>query len=149
MSGFDLLQKVVIFHDLTLPEINQVGRICKEETFPGESVIVEEGAPGRAVYILKSGNVKVQKVGSKRTRTLVELSTGEHFGEMALLDDSKTSARVVADGEVHCLVLYRTDFLQLVGSNDKLAAKVYRSFAKTLADRLRKTTYELTIAKTD
>jgi CRP-like cAMP-binding protein len=58
---------------------------------------------------------------------------------MSLLDDVLTSARVTAVKPARLLRLPRARFEQLIGSDDKLAVKIYRSFCRQLSDRLRKT----------
>ena len=38
---------------------------------------------------------------------------GDYFGELALLSDNKRAANVVAESEVTCLLISRTDFQKL------------------------------------
>jgi CRP-like cAMP-binding protein len=66
------------------------------------------------------------------------LGAGELFGEMSLVDDLFTSARVEAESDVELIVLPRGQFEQLMASDLALAVKVYRAFCRTLSDRLRR-----------
>ncbi len=68
------------------------------------------------------------------------LKDGDLFGEMSLIDDVLTSARVTTIGPSRLLKMPRAAFESLLASDEKLAIKVYRSFCRTLSDRLRRTT---------
>jgi cyclic nucleotide-binding protein len=64
---------------------------------PGE-IIFREGDPGRYVYVVKSGTVQIERErpGSAEPIILKELSSGDHFGEMALLTQAPRNATVRA-----------------------------------------------------
>ena len=68
------------------------------------------------------------------------LREGDLFGEMSLIDDLLTSARVTTVGECRLLKMPRDRFEALLKSDDKLGVKVFKSFCRTLSDRLRRTT---------
>jgi len=59
---------------------------------------------------------------------------------MALIDDVLTSARVTTVSACRLLKLPRASFEALLAADEALAVKVYRSFCRTLSDRLRRTT---------
>lgn len=66
------------------------------EQFNDGDFIIRDGEEGNKLYIIESGNVQILKQGI----LLAEKGVSEHFGVMALLDDSKRSADVRAKGEV-------------------------------------------------
>lgn len=149
MENIELLRKVRIFRGLTEDQLNQFAAIATVDAFPLRAVIIEEGTEGRALFIVKRGTVSVSKVDSGLETEIVKLVSGEHFGEMSLIEDAKTSARVTAYNEVECIVVSREHFLALVDKDDAIAAKVYRNFTKTLSERLRMTSAELVVWKPD
>ena len=59
-------------------------------------VVIREGDPGEALYVIQEGRVKVEKRAGDKTVTLTELGPGTAFGEMSLLEPSPTSATVTA-----------------------------------------------------
>ena len=63
------------------------------------------------------------------------------FGEMSfLMDDHKTSSTVVAHQDVEVMYIERESLEKILGENDGLAARFYRTAAITLADRLKSQT---------
>ena len=85
----------------------------------------------------------VSKIDGSLESEIGKLYAGEHFGEMSLVEDAKTSARVSAGSDVVCLVVPREDFQNLINSDYKIAAKIYKAFTQTLCDRLRQTSQDL------
>jgi CRP-like cAMP-binding protein len=61
-----------------------------------EQVILKQGVPGHAFYVLLHGKalVKLHKGGT--TRTLRELNVGDSFGEISLLDPTLTTTAEVS-----------------------------------------------------
>ncbi len=143
MENIKLLRKVRMFQNLSDDELQKFRDISEERPFNAGDVIIEENSEGKALYIVKRGTVVVSKIDGALESELVKLFAGEHFGEMSLVDDAKTSARVSAFNEVECLVISRKNFLNLMSSNVVLAAKVYKAFTQTLCDRLRQTSADL------
>ena len=145
MSFVELLKKSPLFQSLNVKETNLLGSICKTEKYPAGATIIEENTNGRALFIIKSGEVKVSKIDeSGKERAIGMLSPGEHFGEMALIEDQHTSARIVADVDVELLTISRADLVKLLENTPELAAKIYYSICKTLSERLRRAdTYSL------
>jgi CRP/FNR family transcriptional regulator, cyclic AMP receptor protein len=149
MDTVELLKKVRIFDNLSDDEIKTFAAITTDAKFPTGSVIFEEGSEGKALYIVRRGTVSVAKIDSGIETELVKLVVGEHFGEMSLIEHSKTSARVKSYNEVECLVISRKDFEALMDNNVAIAAKVYKNFTLALCDRLRRTSSELVVWKPD
>ncbi len=143
MESAALLKKVRMFQELSDPEIAKFNQATRVQSFAPGEVIIEEGADGRALFIIKRGTVKVIKVDGEVVSELVKLIAGEHFGEMSLVEDAKTSARVAAHNEVECLVISRADFQGILDSDVAIAAKVYKALTQTLCERLRTTSSEL------
>jgi CRP/FNR family transcriptional regulator, cyclic AMP receptor protein len=95
------------------------------------SVIFREGEQARELFVIKSGQVRIQ-LGN---RTLSELAANDIFGEMALIDNQPRSATAVAVTDVELVPVSEKQFLFLVGQTPYFALKVMR----VLAQRLRAT----------
>ncbi|KJC58514.1 hypothetical protein UP10_25995 [Bradyrhizobium sp. LTSPM299] len=92
-------------------------------------VIFREGQPANELFVIRSGQVRIQ-VGN---RAIAELSTHNIFGEMALIDSEPRSATAIAITDVELVPISEKQFLFLVSQTPYFALKVMR----TLAQRLR------------
>lgn len=141
--GSEMLQDTFLFRNLNFGEAQALSRLSHYERRRRGDVIIEEGSLGQALFLIQSGRVKVLKGEGARQEELAELGPSELFGEMSLIEDALTSASVVAESDVELLVIRRADFEKLLGENEALALKVYKSFCRTLSERLRRTSQEL------
>jgi len=144
-EGVELLQKLHLFKKLTFEETSQLGSIIEYVDVPPETVVIEQNALGNALYVIAKGQVKVTRDTDgdgqhSGTEEILRLADGELFGEMSLIDDLLTSARITTVTPCRLLKMPRDKFEALLAADDKLAVKVYRSFCRTLSDRLRRTT---------
>ncbi|MFL5319055.1 MAG: cyclic nucleotide-binding domain-containing protein [Myxococcaceae bacterium] len=149
MDGFEFLKKTALFSELSLEEMKAVYHACEVKKFnPGE-VMIEQGVPGQALFIVRRGTARVVRVAEDNTTSVVaKLSPGSPAGEMALIDDAPTSARVEGDTAVEAFCITREQFERLLASNERTALKLYRFFIKTLSKRLRTTSESLAASAT-
>lgn len=143
LDGVELLQKLPIFSRLTYEETTRLSRVLQRVDVPPGTVVIEENALGDALYVIQDGEVKVSRDSNQDgehsdSEELGRLRTGELFGEMALIDDLLTSARVTTVTHCKLLKMPKAPFDALLQADDKLAVKVFQSFSRTLSDRLRK-----------
>lgn len=143
MEGYEVLKKLPIFADLSLDEMKAFYGICDQVTFKKGDVIIEQGMQGQGLVIVREGSLRVAKVEGPRETTLATLPAGNFVGEMSLVDDAPTSARVIADAPVKALRIRRDRFAQFMNANDRIALRVYRAFLTTLTSRLRDTNAQM------
>jgi len=74
-----------------------------------EKVLFEEGAPADALYLIRSGMVKVSKRSGDREIILSYLTAGNFFGEVALLPDARRTAAVATIFPTELVRLARAD----------------------------------------
>lgn len=145
IRGSELIQDCFLFKNLNFSEAQEMAKICHREHRAKGEVIIEENSLGEALYLIENGEVEVIKVKGRFKEVIATLGRGEMFGEMSLVENELTSATVQALTDVDLFVIHRADFESLIGKDDKLALKIYKSFCKTLSERLRKTTDELSL----
>jgi CRP-like cAMP-binding protein len=78
-------------------------------------VIVRQGDPGDAFFIVRDGSVEVVRQEGRSRKRLAILKPGEFFGEMALLRDAPRNATVRAREDGSVWRLGRRDFRELLG----------------------------------
>ena len=107
------------------------GNNIDAQSFKAGSIIFREGDEARELFVIKSGQVRIQ-IGN---RTVTELAADSICGEMALIDNEPRSATAVAVTDVELVAVSEKQFLFLVGQTPYFALKVMR----VLAQRLRMT----------
>jgi CRP/FNR family transcriptional regulator, cyclic AMP receptor protein len=139
MVDASFLSGVYLFKNLNDAEIQRVCRLLQEVNFKHGEKILEEGRAGNALYIIWSGRVRITREFDKESFVLTELDPCDFFGEMSLIDNSPTSATVVADSDTTLLKMSREDFKLITSEHDELCSKLWESIARSLTTRIRKT----------
>ena len=133
MNTEEFLATVPLLSGLDTGELVRLSEITREKTYPKGSVILFEDDPGDSLFIVRDGRVKVVLVGEDgREVILGVLGIGEHFGELALIDDQPRSAHVIAMEDAGLLVLRREDFRRHVEANPKVAWSLLGALSKRL-----------------
>lgn len=138
MEGFDVIKDTPLFRDLSLDEVRRFYDLAERKAYPQGGLIIEQDRPGAGLFVVRTGAVKVLRVGGGAEKELARLGPGSPLGEMSLFDDSPTSARVAAAETTEVFFLSRQRFEELMRTSDQLAIKIYRVFIQILAERLRK-----------
>lgn len=106
-------------------------------SFAGEQLILDQNVPLRAIFVIDSGSVRVEREDRGAMVPLAVLGAGEFFGEMSFVDGTPTSARVVADEPTQLRVIDTAIVDNLTSVDPTFAGRLYRSIAAILAERLR------------
>lgn len=126
----EALRRVPLFADLDDDDLAAVGGVFKERRFAAGETIIQEGSGGAAFFVIESGTVTVL-IGGREHSTL---GPGDHFGEIALIDDGTRMATIVAAGDVHCYGVTYWDFRPLVEANGVVGWKLLQAMARMLRD---------------
>jgi glutaminase len=112
---------------------------------PG-AIVFDEGAPADGLWFVAAGQVSaVVRSGSPpMTRRLSTMGPGSSFGELALIDGSTRSTRVIVDEPTLCHVLTAEAYADLTHNNPSISAQLHLAIARSLATRLRYATAEIT-----
>ena len=117
-----ILKSLPILRDLDEGELTKFLTITRRIRFPKGKIIIKEGEPGDTMYIIADGTVEISKnlvikMGREefqdRDKILTKLSAEDHavFGEVALFEQGKRTATVVARTDCTLLEITRNDFL--------------------------------------
>jgi CRP/FNR family cyclic AMP-dependent transcriptional regulator len=106
--------------------------------FPEGTLLFAEGAPGREMYIVRTGTV-VLRAGSRELETV---GPGGVIGEMSLIDPAPRSASAVAGPDCTVTSVTEHTFQDLIKKIPGLALEMMRIITR----RLRKTNERVTPA---
>ncbi|MBI3396409.1 MAG: cyclic nucleotide-binding domain-containing protein [Spirochaetia bacterium] len=103
---------------LKAPPVNEssINRVYKEE-----DMIFCENEPGRELYIIQGGRVKITKMVDGQEVLLAVLQPGDIFGEMALLDNKPRSASAIVAENATMLAINKVNFETMVKAQPQLA----------------------------
>ena len=140
MADTYFLLEYPIYRHFDADDVDILSKICTEEKFKAGADVFAEGSAGDAMYIIKSGSVKVLKSSDKGKKLGIILSPGEFFGEMALIDGSERSATVRADEETQVVRLSVEGYNRLKAEFASTGFKVVDVLLKFMSQRIRRTT---------
>jgi CRP/FNR family transcriptional regulator, cyclic AMP receptor protein len=105
---------------------------------PGD-VIIQQDSPGGTMFFLRTGSARIDANGS----TLARIGANQICGEMAFLENRKSSASVIAETEVEADAIEWTELHRIFRMFPHLGSRFYHSIALVLSRRLRETSGKL------
>jgi ATP-binding cassette, subfamily B, bacterial len=118
------LKAIPVLADLDMPTLERLARQFQTETVAMGQKVIQQGEPGHKFYIMVRGDVDVVRGdGTGREVLVARLQDGDHFGEIALLENRPRTATLWARSTCTFLTLERAAFEQLVGENQFLVKK--------------------------
>ncbi len=109
----------------------RLAEIGKRRTYAADETIVREGSTGTALYIVLRGRARVEREGT----AIGQLSAGDFFGELALIEEHPRSATVVANEETDCLLFPAWEFTALLEEHPEIAVPIMRELIGRLHRR--------------
>jgi CRP/FNR family cyclic AMP-dependent transcriptional regulator len=132
----DTLRHVPLFESLDDETARKLCQLLESIDCKAKTRLFRAGDEGDAMYLIERGKVRICVQGTDgRDMTLTELSRGDFFGEMALLDGQRRSADAIVAEDARLAVLSREHFLSFVRSSPDVALELLTA----LANRLRHT----------
>jgi len=115
---------LTLFQGLETEELAALARLMQPVEVPANAVVVRQGEPGDAMYVLAHGRLRVTVDGS----TVDNLDPGDVVGEMALLTAPERNATVAATEQGAKLWrLDRGDFEKLTADRPHILAALHAS----------------------
>ena len=130
-----LLRQVHLFSELSEAELTQIAETAVTLRRARNQIIFDEGDSADFLLVLIRGRAKVVLVGEGAEEIILNFVEPFHIvGEIALLDRSTRSARLVALEDCEFIKLPVTSFDALRSSNKAFAAKVIVNVTSTLRE---------------
>lgn len=134
----DMLLNSTLLSNLPPAEILSAARYFSLSHIEQGNVIFNEGDMGTFMGLIIEGKVSVQKSNQDGEDVeLANLPKGRTFGEMAVLDGERRSAKCIAATDCTLLILSKETLEKMIIESPKIAAKVIRAIAISLSRRLR------------
>jgi peroxiredoxin (alkyl hydroperoxide reductase subunit C) len=133
-STDDWLAKV--FPDLIGPELDSLEESAERLSIaPGETILAE-GDPADRFFVITKGEVAISRRGSEgKEIQLARLGTGQFFGEVGILAETRRTATVRAIDDVELLALSWQEFQDTLERSDRAD----RNFSEIVKERVAST----------
>lgn len=122
-----MLSVVREFHDLSSTDIETIADACHWHRYEAGEDVVRYHDNSNSVFFIIQGDIRVTYHSlSGHEVILCDLPMGEIFGELTAIDGRVRSATVVAKTNVLLASMPAPDFLNLIYSNQKIAAAILK-----------------------
>ena len=136
-SELAYLSPITLFSKLSPAELAMVAVRLKPHFFEAGEVIFHQGELGDAMFIIRSGRVKIYSQGEgDQELTLNVYGEGDFFGEFSLIDGEPRSTSAAAMEPTEALVLQQRDLITILTEHPEISVSLMRG----LVARLRYTT---------
>jgi signal transduction histidine kinase len=119
----EFLAKLPLFEGMQKEDLEQLYAMSEVQTLQAGEVLMSEGEPGTAAYVVLEGDLEVTKHTGERETVLDRRGSGDLLGEIALLEGCTRTATVRAATPARMLCISRETFqLVLVKSPSAMSA---------------------------
>jgi len=115
LRTWDLVARVPLFRDVGAGAIAEVAKLLRPHDVPAGAIVTRRGEPGDCMYFIVAGEVEIQIQPAP-----LLLTTGQFFGEIALVTGGPRTATVIARQHCQFLLLDLADFRRLASQQPDL-----------------------------
>ena len=129
----EALRSVPLFASLDQNAAMQLSKFLSVQDYPHSTVVCRAGDPGDAMYLVDLGKVRISITDADgHTVPLAELSAGDFFGEISMLDGHGRSADAIVVEDARLAKLTREDFLSFIESDPRITLEMLTALARRL-----------------
>ncbi len=125
------LQHNRLFHGVPPGEVEKYAHLFREQDFPSKEIVFSEGDLGDAIYLLKTGHVRLYRLTEDgKELTLAILGPGDIFGELALFKEAHRQTFAETLEASHICAASIDDFTRLMGHKPQLTMMIAGEIAR-------------------
>jgi CRP-like cAMP-binding protein len=124
------LRGVPLFADLDEPSLQAVAILARERTTSADEVLILEGEPGDAFYVILDGTVRVEH----GDRTVRSMTAGGFLGEIALIERGTRTATATCVTRCRLLEIKRHEFERLIDSMPEVHRRIRAAIERRARD---------------
>lgn len=129
-----LLKEIDIFSGLSAAELAAIAAETKELDYPENETVIRQNEMGETVFLIIDGKVDVIMEQSDGSEVVLDhITSGEAFGEMALIDDAPRSATIRTVTPCRFLILHKQEFKETAMEFPRIALQI----CSVLSQRIR------------
>ena len=124
----EFLRRCAMFENSPAATLTETAQKMVPQRYTSGSIIVREGEQGDTFYVIRKGQVEVRRERSGVPTAIATLSSGDFFGEVALLGEGTRNATVVAMTDTVLYGLRKEDFLAALAASPSLNEQLREVF---------------------
>jgi CRP-like cAMP-binding protein len=124
----DLLKKVPLFSNLSQRHLREISKHADQVQVETGRVLARQGKTGWEFIFIVEGKARVEKNG----KVIRQLSGGNFFGEIALIDGEPRTSSVIAETDMTLLIVHKPSFDHLLKDIPGLQRKILISLCQYL-----------------
>ena len=136
----EFIRSMPIFSGLADNEIDLILSLTDEKKYPPGQVIVHEGDLGNLIYVIKEGEVLIEKARTQngKPQPVTTLGQKDSFGEMSLIDPQPRAATVRAISETTLITISTKALHDIYITKPETYVMILMNLARQMSRRLRK-----------
>ncbi len=124
----ELLKKVPMFSNLSQRHLREISKHADQVKVEAGRVLAQQEKKGWEFIFIVDGKARVEKDG----KVIRQLSEGDFFGEISLIDGEPRTATVISDTDMTLLIVNKTSFDHLLDKIPGLQRKILIALCKYL-----------------
>ncbi len=133
-DGLYFLKRNPLFSPLGDDVLMELVGKLQSLTIDRSATILREGDPGQALFLIKSGRIRItSQFGKEGENTVAYLGRGDAVGELSLLTGEPYPFSAVADTACELLTLGKSEFDQILEAHPLVGIHLSRALSKRLA----------------
>ncbi len=126
-----MLGDIPLFSGLSDEDLRTIEHHAVLKSYRRNTVLIEKGDETTSLYVIVSGKVKVFVADDTGKEIVLNTQEeGEHFGELALLGDTRRTASVMTVDDSKFLVITKKAFLQCLSTHPNIALNLIRALVE-------------------
>jgi CRP-like cAMP-binding protein len=119
-----LLTRIDLFAPLPAADRQLIAEGMRRVKFAVGEQIIRQDEPSDLLYLVQSGEVRVELAAGGAVSELARLGPGAFFGEMSLVTGAPCTATCAAISDVNCFVVDHPAFQRLIDERPEVAEEI-------------------------
>lgn len=130
-----IISRLPFFRHLSPRAIIEINHLFEDCDFAAEQVIYFEGDPGKKLFLVASGKVKLTRLASSGREVLLDiLQGGEYFGHLAIVNQQAYSETAIAQTDCCILQISAQNFETIMNCYPDVTMKVLKAVGQRLEE---------------
>ena len=129
-----LLREIPIFADLSPEDLELMANIAREEWYPQNTIVLQQGEEGNVMFVIVEGRLDVVRMVDGAEQVLAQRGPGDFVGEMAVIESAPRLATLRTQTDVRVLAIDGETFKGILRERPDVSFAVLRNISRRLRE---------------